>query len=141
MIVPDINLLIYAHNERAPAHAKAREWWESCLNGVEPIGIPWISISGFLRLMTHPRVLASPMHVSVAVAHVREWLEQPPVRILNPGPKFPELFLRYLSDIGTGGNLTTDAHLAALALEHQAELHSCDGDFSRFSGLRWKNPL
>lgn len=141
MIVPDINLLIYAHNERASEHAKARQWWEACLNGVTPVGIPWVSLSGFLRLMTHPRVLAHPMDVSVAVASVREWLEQPPVRLLQPGAKFPDLFLGYLLQMGTAGNLTTDAHLAALAVEYQAELHSSDGDFSRFAGLRWRNPL
>lgn len=141
MIIPDINLLVYAHNERAPEHTKARVWWEACLNGVTPIGLPWVSISGFLRLMTHPRVLARPMDVSTAVVAVREWLEQPPVRLLQPGSKFPDLFLGYLLHLGAGGNLTTDAHLAALAVEHQAELQSGDGDFSRFPGLRWKNPL
>ncbi|MEI6176235.1 MAG: type II toxin-antitoxin system VapC family toxin [Verrucomicrobiota bacterium] len=141
MIVPDINLLIYAHNDQAPESAKARAWWEAALNGNTPVGIPWISISGFIRLMTHPRVLAQPMDIAQATSHVRSWLVQPPVRILNPGSKFESLFLDYLSVLGSGGNLTTDAQLAALAVEHQAELHSCDSDFSRFPGLRWRNPL
>ncbi|MBW7896389.1 MAG: type II toxin-antitoxin system VapC family toxin [Opitutaceae bacterium] len=141
MIVPDINLLVYAHNERATDHVKARAWWEGCLNGAVPVGLPWVSIAGFLRLMTHPRVLVQPMEVAVAVARVREWLEQPPVRILSPGLKFPGLFLGQLERLGTAGNLTTDAQLAALAMEYQAELHSNDADFARFPGLRWVNPL
>jgi toxin-antitoxin system PIN domain toxin len=141
MIVPDINLLIYAHNERAPEHSKAREWWENCLNGVEPVGLPWISIAGYVRLMTHPRVLERPLEVAAAIAHVREWLQQPSVRVLQPGAKFSDLFLSYLAQLGTAGNLTTDAQLAALAVEYQAELYSADTDFARFSGLRWRNPL
>jgi toxin-antitoxin system PIN domain toxin len=141
MIVPDINLLIYAHNDRAPRHPDAKVWWEKLLNGTVPVGIPWITIGGFIRLMTHPRVLTAPMEVGQAVAVVRGWLAQPPVRILQPGPKFERLFLDYLVGLGTAGNLTTDAQLAALAVEHQAELHSNDTDFVRFPGLRWSNPL
>lgn len=141
MIIPDINLLVYAHNDQAPGHAMARAWWEATLNGRIPVGLPWISISGFIRLMTHPRVLAQPLDIHQAISHVRSWLAQPPVRILHPGSKFESLFLDYLAQLGSGGNLTTDAQLAALAVEHQAELHSGDADFSRFPGLRWINPL
>jgi toxin-antitoxin system PIN domain toxin len=141
MIIPDINLLVYAHNEKTAQHGKAKEWWEGLLNGQMPVGLPWIAASGFIRLMTHPRVLERPMEVAWAVGCVREWLEQEPVRILNPGHRFGGLFLDYLMVLGTGGNLTTDAQLAALAVEHQAELHSADADFHRFPGLRWRNPL
>jgi toxin-antitoxin system PIN domain toxin len=141
MIIPDINLLIYAHNEMARDHAKAREWWEGLLNGRVSVGLPWISISGFVRLMTHSRVMARPMEVGQAVDCVRGWLEREPVRILHPGAKFEGLFLDYLRTLGAAGNLTTDAQLAALAVEHQAELHSADADFHRFAGLRWRNPL
>jgi toxin-antitoxin system PIN domain toxin len=141
MIVPDINLLVYAHNDRATEHEQARKWWEACLNGTVPVGLSWIAIAGFLRLMTHPRVLENPMRVHDAIGYVRGWISQPPVRILHPGARFPDLFLGYLLKVGAGGNLTTDAQLAALAVEHQADLHSCDADFSRFSGLRWTNPL
>ena len=81
------------------------------------------------------------MDIHLAIAHVRSWQAQPPVRILQPGTRFDTLFLDYLAGLGAGGNLTTDAQLAALAVEHQAELHSCDADFSRFPGLRWINPL
>ena len=141
MIVPDINLLIYAHNDQAPEHSRARAWWEAALNGKVAVGLPWISIGGFIRLMTHPRVLARPMDIHQAILHVRSWLVQPPVRILHPGSRFETLFFDYLAQLGSGGNLTTDAQLAALAVEHQAELHSCDVDFARFPGLRWVNPL
>jgi uncharacterized protein len=141
MIIPDINLVVYAHNDRAPRHAEAKVWWEGLLNGSIPVGLPWIVAAGFIRLMTNPRVLERPMEVSRAVRCVRDWLQREPVRILNPGSRFGDLFLEYLLDIGTAGNLTTDAQLAALAVEHQAELHSNDADFQRFRGLRWRNPL
>ncbi len=141
MIIPDINLLVYAHNDQAPLHAEAKMWWESLLNGRVPVGLPWIAVGGFIRLMTHPRVLKHPMEVERAVECVREWLEREPVRILHPGDRFGDLFLDFLTTIGTAGNLTTDAQFAALAVEHQAELHSNDADFLRFPGLRWKNPL
>lgn len=141
MIIPDINLLIYAYNDQAAQHAPAKVWWELLLNGKTPVGLSWPAISGFIRLMTHPRVLANPLPVVRATTIVRSWLVQAPVRMLQPGSKFPEIFLRQLEHVGTAGNLTTDAQLAALAIEYQAELHSCDDDFSRFAGLRWTNPL
>jgi toxin-antitoxin system PIN domain toxin len=141
MIIPDINLLVYAHNDRAPNHAAAKAWWEGVLNARVPVGLPWLVASGFIRLMTHPRVLERPMEVAKAVRCVEEWLEQEPVRILHPGDRFAFLFLGYLTTLGTAGNLTTDAQLAALAVEYQAELHSNDADFHRFPGLRWRNPL
>ncbi len=141
MIIPDINPSVYAYNDQAPPHAKAKTWWEGLLNGRMPVGLPWISASGFMRLMTHPRVLERPMGVEQAVGYLREWLEQEPVRILHPGHRFSDLFLGYLTALGTAGHLTTDAQLAALAVEHQAELHSANSDSHRFPGLRWRNPL
>lgn len=141
MIIPDINLLVYAYNAADPQHAAARSWWEGAVGGREPVGLPWIVAGGFIRLMTHPRVLVSPLPVEDATRHVRTWLEHPNVLIVHPGKRFAGLFFRFLETVGSGGNLTTDAHLAALAVEHQAELNSCDSDFSRFGGLRWKNPL
>lgn len=141
MIIPDIDLLIYAHNDRAPHPLEAKAWWEDLLNGWRPVGLPWITIGGFIRLMTQPRVLVNPLDVSSTVAYVRAWLGQPPVRIVHPGARFEELFFDYLAALGTAGSLTTDAQLAALAVGNQAELHSADADFHRFSGLRWRNPL
>ena len=141
MIIPDVNLLIYAYNDQATQHAAAKAWWEALLNGKTPVGLSWLAIAGFIRLMTHPRVLVMPMPVVQTTTIIRSWLAQAPVRMLQPGPKFPEIFLRQLEQVGTGGNLTTDAQFAALAIEYQAELHSNDADFSRFPGLRWTNPL
>ena len=141
MIIPDINLLVYAYNTEDPSHARAKTWWEGLLNGTDPVALPWVTISGFIRLVTHPRVLVDPMTVSRATEHVRSWLDLPPVLTVEPGKKFYGVFLGLLDETGTAGNLTTDAYLAALAIEHQAELHSNDLDFSRFRGLRWRNPI
>lgn len=141
MIIPDINLLLYAHNRGAPDHEAARDWWEGLMNGDETVGLPWLVAGGFIRLATHPRVLEKPMPVATAVGNVRRWLEQSIVMVPEPGSRFPGLFLGYLEKLGTAGNLTTDAQIAALVVEHQAELHSNDGDFARFDGLRWRNPL
>lgn len=141
MIVPDINLLIYAHNGRDPHHEPAKTWWEDALDGNTPVGLPWVTSSGFIRIMTNRRILVDPLSTDDAIECVRSWLEQPNVIILQPGPKFVGLFLRDLEKLGTAGSLTTDAQLAALAVENQAELHSNDADFSRFDGLRWRNPL
>ena len=141
MNVPDVNLLVYAYNSGAPAHARARRWWEDLLNGSEPVGLPWAVACGFVRLMTHPAVLSRPVTPRTAVKHVRTWLDQPLVEVLEPGPRHLEILDRLFAAAGAAGNLTTDAHLAAIAIEHQCELHSNDRDFGRFPGLRWSNPL
>lgn len=140
MILPDINLIVYAYNEDAPFHLQAKAWWEQCLSGNEPVGMAWAVILGFVRLMSNRRVLAKPMSASEAVDHCRSWIVQPNVRIVLPGPTHLNIFTELLAG-PMGPNLVTDAHLAALAIEHQAELHSNDTDFSRFSGLVWRNPV
>ena len=141
MIVPDVNLLVYAYNRDAPRHAGARAWWEELINGARPVGIPWAVSCGFVRLMTHPAVLVTPLAPTAAVGRVRSWFEQPSVEVLEPGPRHLEILARLVAEVGVAGNLTTDAHLAAIAIEYQCELHSTDIDFARFSGLRWRNPL
>lgn len=141
MIIPDINLLVYAYNPATPWHAKAKPWWEGTLRNEEPVGLPWVVAAGFIRLMTHPRVLVDPMPVSAAVAAVKAWYAAPTVLAVHPGDRFAGLFLGYLERLGVGGNLTTDAQLAALAVEHQATLCTNDADFARFDGLRVRNPL
>lgn len=141
MIIPDINLLIYAYNCDAAKHARARQWLEDLLSSDEPVGIPWVVVGGFLRLMTHPSVLVVPLGIAQAVSHVRDWLGQANVQILEPGPKHLLLLEQALIEAGVGGNLVTDAQIAALALEYQATIHSNDSDFARFPGLRWHNPL
>ena len=141
MILPDVNLLVYAYNSDAPRHAAARRWWEGLLNGAMPVGLPWAVTCGFVRLMTHPAVLVRPLSTAEAGAAVQAWLDRPCGEGLGPGPRHLEILLRLLAEPGVTGALTTDAHLAALAIEHQCELHSNDADFSRFPGLRWRNPL
>ena len=141
MIIPDVNLLIYAHNCNAPDHDRAKAWFLDLMEGEKLMGLPWFVICGFVRIATHPKVLEEPVPVAQAVRITRSWLARKNVRIIEPGSRFSEFFFTGLDTLGTAGNLTTDAYLAALAIEHQAELHSCDTDFHRFSGLRWKNPL
>lgn len=141
MILPDVNLLIHAYNRDSPVHARAREWWESRLNDPAPVGLAWVAILGFIRISTHRTILESPLPVGTACDHARSWLAQPQVMLLHPGERHAEILFDLLGEVGTAGNLTTDAHLAALAIEYQASLHTTDADFSRFSGLRWRNPL
>ncbi|MDA1275835.1 MAG: type II toxin-antitoxin system VapC family toxin [Verrucomicrobia bacterium] len=141
MIVPDINLLIYAYNDGAPYHHQARAWWEGVVNGNTRVGLPWVVTTGFVRLMTHPRALAHPLSHDHAMDHLDSWFRYPHITTINPGPKHLIHLRQCLEQAGTGGNLVTDAHLAALAIEYQAEVHSNDLDFNRFAGLRWRNPL
>jgi len=141
VILPDVNLLLHAYNRESPAHVEARAWWEDLLNGTQPVGLAWVAILGFIRVTTHRQVLLNPLPAAVACADVRAWLARPYVSVLHPGDRHAEILFGLLDSLGTAGNLTTDAHLAALAIEHQAELHSTDADFGRFSGLRWVNPL
>lgn len=141
MIVPDINLLVYAYNRDAREHAEAKAWWEELLSSSRPVGIPWAVACGFIRIMTHPAVLARPLDPSRAVSHVQSWMDRANVGPLEPGPRHLEVLARLLGGLGVAGNLTTDAHLAALAIEHQAEVQTNDADFARFPGLRWSNPL
>ena len=127
VLIPDVNILVYAHNSRAREHAQAREWWEETLAASRPVGMAWVTMLGFIRIMTHRQILENPMHVNDAVRRVRAWLDHPHVQILTPGDRHGEvLFDLLLLHLGTAGNLTTDAHLAALAIEYQAELASTD---------------
>ncbi len=141
MIIPDLNLLLYAYDVGSPFHAKSKAWWEHCLSGEEPVGIPTLVAFGFVRLGTHARVFRQPMTPGEAARHVRSWLAQPVARILEPGDGHLERVLALLETLETAGNLVTDAQLAALAMEHTAVLHTADADFLRFPGLKWLNPL
>lgn len=141
MIIPDLNLLIYAYNADAPRHHAARAWWEGLMNGRVTVGIPWAISCGFVRLMTHPRLLETPMKPQIAIEHVASWFECSQVRVLNPSRRHLIVLGELLQSAGIGGNLVTDGHLAALAIEHQGEIHSNDTDFSRFPGLNWRDPL
>lgn len=141
MIVPDINLLIYAYNDGATQHVAARDWWEELLRGEEHVGIAWAVSIGFIRLMSNDLVVRSPLTPSDAANRTIDWFRCPHVHPLNPGDQHLEYFQRNLATLGSGRNLITDAHLAALAMENDAVLHTNDLDFVRFTGLRWHNPI
>jgi hypothetical protein len=141
MIIADVNLLVYAHNKSAPQPEGARRWWEDLIMRQQPVGLPWAVAFGFVRLVTHASVLVNPLAPLDALSRVRGWLAQPEVQIVEPGPRHLGIAEDLFRATGVAGSLTTDTHLAALAIEHQADLHSNDSDFGRFPGLRWVNPL
>jgi toxin-antitoxin system PIN domain toxin len=141
VIVPDINLLVYAYNSDAPDHERARTWWETSLSATQPVGLAWAVMLGYLRLMTSRSVLLDPFLNTEAIGHIRAWLNRPQVVVLVPGARHLDLIENLMQAAHASGQLTTDIHLAALAIEYQAELCSNDSDFSRFPGLRWTNPL
>lgn len=141
MIVPDNNLLVYAYDTTSPHHGAAARWWTDCMTGAEEIGMPGVVMFGFVRLVTHPRIFQQPMTAASAAAKVRAWLARPQVRILQPGYGHVESVLSLLELAGTAANLTTDAQIAALAIQERAVLHTNDTDFLRFPGLQWLNPL
>jgi len=141
VIIPDINLLVYAYDSTSPWHDRASGWWAACLSGSEAVGISWVVALGFVRLWTNSRVFANPMPVDLAAGHVESWLDRRVVKIVNPGPRHAELIFSYLRAEGKGGNLTTDAHLAALAVESRGVVYTSDTDFQRFKGIRCINPL
>jgi len=140
MIIPDINILVHAYNKDAREHRTARAWWEATLGSPRAVGLPWASILGFIRVSTIRRLTERPLFPREATGHVRGWLSAPNIQIIHPGVRHAQLVLGMLDELGTAGNLTTDVHLAALAIEYQAEVATTDTDFARFRGLRWFNP-
>ena len=141
MKLPDVNLFLYAYDSRSPRHVAARDWLERTLSGAETVGLSWVVLLAFIRLSTRPVVVEHPLDVDAAIKLVESWLGQPCVTVINPTERHAAVLRELLLPLGTAGNLTTDAHLAALAIEHGALLCSCDADFSRFQGLRWLDPL
>jgi len=141
MIVPDINILIYALNKDHVYHRQAKRWLEKAVSGGEAVGLSWIVILGFLRIVTSEKIMANPIDMETAFRIVDGWLEFPAVRIIEPTDRHWSILKEILSPLGTAGNLTSDAHLAALAVEYGGRLYSTDNDFARFRGVRWKNPL
>jgi hypothetical protein len=135
MKLPDLNVLLHAVNTASADHAPARDWLEQAFNAPAGVGLSWVALLGFIRLATRRGILAKPMAVEDAVAAVRDWLAAPRARVLHPTERHEPILSRLLVAAGTGGNLTTDAHLAALAIEHGATLGSFDRDFERFAGL------
>jgi len=122
MKIVDLNLLIYAVNRDAPHHGLALQWWEKCLADTETVGLPWLVILGFLRIMTNGRIMPNPLSSEQALDIVNEWLKCPIVRIISPTERHWSIFRQIIRPLGTAGNLTTDAHLAALAVIARTEI-------------------
>lgn len=141
MILVDANLVLYAEDSLSAHHAAAREWWDAQLSGTEPVGLCWPVLTAFIRIGTNPRLHRRPLTLKEAVERVQSWLDQPCVRIVNAGDQHWQIFQKLLRAGNATANLVSDAHLAALAVEHSCVLQSTDADFARFPGLKWKNPV
>ena len=141
MILVDANLLLYAYHPRADQHEKSRAWLEAVLSGPELVRFAWLTLWAFLRIATNPRVFDRPLSTSEAEAAISSWLAQPAAGILEPGERHWDILCGLVRDGQTAGALVMDAVLAAIAIEHGATVCTTDRDFSRFSGLKWTNPL
>jgi len=136
----DANVLLYAVNEADPKHEASRQWLDAALGGREPVGFAWIVLLAFLRLSTKVGLFPRPLPVDAALAQVRAWIDQPPAVLVEPTPRHFDLLTSLLAELGSGANLVNDAHLAALAVEHDGRVISYDSDFGRFRGVRWQPP-
>lgn len=141
MKLPDVNLLIYAVDDSSRHHGRVRPWLEQTLSGTEEVGFAWMVLLGFLRVSTNPVAFGNALSTERAFEFIDSWLGSPVATVVHPSEGHASRLHDLLTPIGTAGNLTNDAHLAALAIEHGAEVCSSDNDFARFAGLRWTNPL
>jgi hypothetical protein len=141
MILVDANLLIYAWDRGAPLHKAAVRWLDTKLSESARVGLPWECLLAFMRVVTSPRIYQRPAPVKLAWGQVEHWLSARNAWVPLPGNRHQEILGRLLIRLGGGAKLIPDAHLAALAIEHGLDLCSTDGDFARFEGLRWVNPL
>lgn len=121
-------------------HEAARRWWDGCLAGSQGVGLAWAALLGFVRITTNRRIVARPLEPATVMACIERWLALPHVHIAQPSDTHFERLRAELERLGTAGNLTTDAHLAVLAMERGYVLYSTDADFARFPALRWVNP-
>lgn len=140
MRVVDANVLLYAINADAEHHAASQQWLDRALSGADTVGFAWIVLLAFLRLATKIGLFPMPLSSPEATAQVAEWLAAPGAQLVHPGDDHTGILSRLLERAGTGGNLVNDAHLAAIALHHRAEVVSYDTDFGRFDELRWRRP-
>lgn len=141
MILPDANLLLYAEDSLSSEHEAARAWWDNTLGGQDPVYLCWPVINSFLRIATNPRLYLRPLTLEEAISRVRSWMAQPCVDWIGPTEQHWGIFQDQLRECQARGNLVSDAHLAALAIEHACTLYSTDQDFARFPALKWVNPL
>ena len=140
-MIVDTNILLYARNTADPRHARVAKWLEDALNGSMRVGLPWATLTGFVRIASHPRMTALPLSSTDAWAQVEEWLDAPSTWIPMETDRHVEVMGELIERYGVAGPLVSDAHLAALSIEHGVEMVSTDGDFARFSEIRWRNPL
>lgn len=141
MILPDINLLLYAHNRDSRLHAKSRMWWEDCLSQPQPVVLCAPVLFGFLRISTNERIFRGSLTIKQASALVAMWLDQPVVQFAATTRRDFQTALTLLGESGAGGDLTTDAEIAAISLRLGTTIHTHDTDFARFPSVRWINPL
>lgn len=141
MVLPDVNVLVYAHREDTAHHAGCRGWLEAVVNGDEAYGVSALVLSGFIRVVTHPKIFSKPSKISDALAFADQLLDPANCVVVEPGPRHWEIFRRLCVENGVKGNLVPDAYLAALAIEAGCEWVTTDRDFSRFKGLRWQHPV
>ena len=141
MIITDVNVLVYAYRAEAVDHESYGRWLETVANGDEAFALSEVVLSGFVRVVTHPRIFRPPSPINHALDFAEDLLEQPNCVMIRPGPRHWDLFARLCRESGAHGNLVPDAYLAALAIEAGCELVTTDRDFARFKGLRWRHPL
>ena len=141
MLIPDINLLLYAHHAGFTEHTAARKWWESLLNSGQRVAMPWMVVFGFLRISTSQKVFPNPPNANAVCSVIKDWFACSGVQPIDPGPQHFDIVSRLVAEVGAAAALTSDIHLAALALEYRCELYSNDRDFGIFKGLKWINPL
>lgn len=141
MILVDANILLYAEDSLQSRHQRARSWWDDQLSGTGAVCLCWTVLSAFIRIGTNPRIFEHPLSLEQALVRVQSWLDQPCTRVVRPTERHWTVFKQLLTDGQAVANLVTDAHLAALAIEHGCELASTDSDFARFPKLKWRNPI
>ncbi|MFV0318275.1 MAG: TA system VapC family ribonuclease toxin [Microthrixaceae bacterium] len=139
-MIIDANVLLYAVDRESHFHSTAIAWLNDAMNGVERVGFPWVSLMAFQRIITHPRATTNPLSPPAAWSYITDWLDADQAWVPTPGTRHREILGGLLIDGDLHGNLVTDAHLSALAIEHGTAVCSFDSDFARFSGLRWINP-
>jgi hypothetical protein len=141
VILVDANVLLYAEDSLSPYHDKARQWWDAQLSGRSSVCLCWTVLTAFIRIGTNRRVFERPLSLKEAIHRVQSWVDQPCTRLIYPTEQHWQVLQELLEQGQAVGNLVTDAHLAALAIEHGCQLYSTDSDFARFPKLKWSNPL
>jgi len=141
MLLLDVNVLVYGHRRDSENHQAYREWLENLVNSEENYGLCDLVLSGFIRIVTHPKIFRSPSSINPALKFAREIRDQPNCVVVVPGERHWDIFCRLCNETGAKGNLVADAYLAALAIESGSEWITTDRDYSRFPGLRWRHPL